>query len=74
VLQENRSDENWADPGDGTLIPFGFGKAQYNADFEYRVAVQEAVQKAILHHLDTLGLPSAGLGFYSQTQCSVNVP
>lgn len=70
VIQENRSDENWADDGTGNPVPFGYGTDNYNADVEYNLAVSEAVQEAITAHLDTLGIPSTGLGYQSQAQCT----
>lgn len=70
VIQENRSDQNSADDGSGTLVPFGYGTDNYNADVEYNIAVQEAVQEAITTHLSTLGIPSTGLGFQSQERCT----
>jgi hypothetical protein len=70
VLRENRSDQNWADDGSGTPVPFGYGTDNYNADVEYSIAVQEAVHKAIMAHLESLGIPSTGLGFQGQKQCT----
>ena len=70
VIQENRSEQNWVDDGSGTPAPFGYGTENYNADVEYNLAVKEAVHKAIIAHLDTIGIPSTGLGFQSQEQCT----
>lgn len=70
VIQENRSDENWADDGAGNPVPFGSGTDNYNADVEYNLAVSEAVQEAITSHLHTLGIPSTGLGYQSQERCT----
>jgi len=70
VIQENRSDENWADDGTGNPVPFGYGTDSYNADVEYNLAVSEAVQEAITAHLHTLGIPSTGLGYQSQERCT----
>lgn len=70
VIQENRADQNWTDDGSGTLGPFGYGTDNYNADVEYQLAVKEAVQEAIIAHLDALGIPSTGLGYQSQEQCT----
>ena len=63
VLRENRSDQNFADDGSGKQVPFGYGTDNYNADVEYSIAVKEAVHKAIEAHLESLGIPSTGLGF-----------
>jgi hypothetical protein len=70
VIQENRSDENWTTDDSGAQVPFGYGTENYNADVEYNLAVQEAVQEAITTHLDTRGIPSTGLGYQSQEQCT----
>jgi hypothetical protein len=70
TLRENRSDKNSADDGSGTPVPFGYGTDNYNADVEYNIAVQEAVQEAIAAHLGSLGIPSTGLGFQGQEQCT----
>ncbi|GAA1836536.1 hypothetical protein [Agromyces salentinus] len=70
VIRENRSDENWADDGSGNAVRFGFGTENVNADMEYNLAVREAVHEAIIAHLDMLGIPSTGLGFQSQEQCT----
>ena len=70
AILENRSDENWADDGAGGVAPFGYGTENYNADVEYELAVQEAVHEAIIAHLDGLGIPSTGLFFQGQEQCT----
>lgn len=51
-------------------MPFGCGTDNFNADVEYALAVKEAVHEAITSHLDTLGIPSTGLGYQSQEQCT----
>jgi len=70
VIQENRADQNWANDGSDVLVPFGYGTDNYNADVEYNIAVKEAVQKAVFSHLDNLGIPSTGLGYKGQEQCT----
>lgn len=70
VLRENRSDQNSADDGSGTQVPFGFGTDNYNADVEYTIAVKEAVQKTIYAHLEAEGIPSTGLTYSGQDRCT----
>lgn len=70
VIAENRSDYNSAIGDDGTETPFGYGTANYDADVEYDTAVLEAVHDAINTHLATLGIPSTGLTYNGQQQCT----
>lgn len=70
VIAENRSDRNVIMDTDGTQTPFGHGTDQYDADVEYDMAVPEAVYDAIDAHLAALGLPSTGLTYQGQQQCS----
>lgn len=74
VIAENRSDDNTAIDDDGNETPFGYGTANYDADVEYDTAVPEAVHDAIDAHLATLGIPSTGLTFASQQQCTGVTP
>lgn len=71
VIAESRAtDENSIENADGTLTPFGYGTDAYDADVEYDLAVKQAVHVAVAEHLDELGLPSAGLSWQSQQQCT----
>lgn len=72
TIEENRSEQNFAEDDSGSLVPFGYGTDNYNADVEYNLAIKEAVPEAITAHLATLGIPSTGLGFQSQEQCLGN--
>jgi hypothetical protein len=64
-----RADENWATDERGEQVPFGAGSPNYNADVEYTIAMKDAVLQAVVDHVETLGLPTTGLGFQSQEQC-----
>jgi hypothetical protein len=70
VLIENRSDENLMTDPNGNSVPFGYGTSNYIADVEYQIAVKEAIQEAIAQHLKDVGVPSTGVGYQSQEQCS----
>ncbi|WP_375387591.1 hypothetical protein [uncultured Amnibacterium sp.] len=70
VVQQNRSDQNWATDADGQQVPFGYGTANSNADVEYQIAAREAFQEAITRHLDEAGVSTTGFGFQAQEQCS----
>ncbi|WP_097062005.1 hypothetical protein [Salinibacterium xinjiangense] len=65
-------DENWAQSEDGTAVPFGYGTDNYNADVdvEYNMAVKQAIQVAVTDHVEAMGIPSTGLGYQSQEQCT----
>ena len=70
TITKNRTDENWATDSSGKQVRFGYGTANYNADVEYSLAVKEAVQVAIERHLQQTGVPSVGMSFASQEQCT----
>lgn len=74
VISANRSDHNWAIGDDGTSMPSGHGTENDDADVEYDGAVAEAVHDAIEAHLAAVGLPSAGLSYVSQQQCTDIAP
>ncbi|MFF2274499.1 hypothetical protein [Agromyces sp. NPDC058126] len=71
IIAESRtSDENFIENTDGSLTPFGYGTDAYDADVEFNDAVKQAVHVAVTKRLDGLGLPSAGLSWQSQEQCT----
>jgi hypothetical protein len=69
TLQENRTDQNRTQDGDGNQVPFGPSTENDNADLDYDLAVKEAVHEAIWAHLDALGLSSAGIRLEAQEMC-----
>jgi len=63
-------DKNWAQSDDGPAVPFGYGTDNYNADVEYNMAVKQAIHVAVMDHVESMGIPSTGLGYQSQEQCT----
>ncbi|MCI4659482.1 hypothetical protein [Cryobacterium zhongshanensis] len=63
-------DKNWAQAGDGTEVPFGYGTDNYSADVEYNMAVKQAIQVGMEEHFESLGIPESGFGYQSQEQCT----
>ncbi|MDY0828701.1 hypothetical protein SK224_06120 [Microbacterium sp. BG28] len=74
VIVENRSDADAVIDENGDQEPFGYGTENYDADVEYNLAVPEAVQDAFEAHLAAVGVPSTGLMYQSQQQCSEATP
>lgn len=71
IIAESRAtDENVIENADGTSTPFGYGTDAYDADVEFQLAVKDGVHVAVEQHLDELGIPSAGLAWQSQEQCT----
>ncbi|MDQ1124610.1 hypothetical protein [Microbacterium trichothecenolyticum] len=70
VIEENRSDANWGPNDNGEPEPFGYGTDRYNEDVEYHSAAQEAINDVITGHLESIGVPSNGLGWEGQEVCA----
>ena len=67
VLDENRTDQNWAQDGGSTAVPFGPGTENDNADVDYHLAALEGISEAIQAHVPGIG--TAGIGLQSQENC-----
>ncbi len=67
VLGENQSDQNWAQVGDATAVPFGPGTDNDNPDVDYHLAAMEGIGKAIQAHV--AGIGTGGIGLQAQENC-----
>lgn len=69
AIAKFRDTESWARDDDGESVPFGEDTPNYNADVEYNIAMKSAVLQAVTDYVESLGIPTTGLGFQSQEQC-----